>query len=263
MRKNRVALQTVTTPEVKSQEIKTINIEPLPVTRETKASKKKSTQYTVKTNGSNLHVRSGPSTSYKILTKMPNGTKFNVTETKNGWGKHTYKGKTGWSCLKYAKKGSSSSSSSGGNKYTSESQLEGTIVLKEPNPNIKAKSGVTLKGLGKKLSGLYFVESVEHSFSDDGYTQKITISRNWKGESMKNGSSKNQSNKPKPSTSSKPQVKPQVQTRTYTIKKGDTLWGIAKKYYGKGSLYTKIYNANKDKIKNPNLIYPGQVIKIP
>ena len=71
MRKNRVAIQTVTNPEIKSQEIKSINIEPLPVTRETKASKKESTQYTVKTNGSNLHVRSGPSTSYKILTKMP------------------------------------------------------------------------------------------------------------------------------------------------------------------------------------------------
>ena len=45
--------------------------------------------------------------------------------------------------------------------------------------------------------------------------------------------------------------------------KADTLWAIAKKYYGSGSQYTKIYNANKDKIKNPNLIYPGQVIKIP
>lgn len=51
--------------------------------------------------------------------------------------------------------------------------------------------------------------------------------------------------------------------RTYTVKKGDTLWGIAKKYYGNGAKYTQIYNANKDKIKNPNLIYPGQVFTIP
>ena len=50
---------------------------------------------------------------------------------------------------------------------------------------------------------------------------------------------------------------------TYTVVKGDTLWGIAKKFYGKGSKYTTIYNANKDKIKNPNLIYPGQVLTIP
>ena len=51
--------------------------------------------------------------------------------------------------------------------------------------------------------------------------------------------------------------------KTYTVKKGDCLWNIAKKYYGNGSYYTKIYTANKDKIKNPNLIYPGQVLTLP
>ena len=53
------------------------------------------------------------------------------------------------------------------------------------------------------------------------------------------------------------------QTKTYTGKKGDTLWGIAKKYYGNGAKYPTIYNANKGKIKNPNLIYVGQVFTIP
>lgn len=53
------------------------------------------------------------------------------------------------------------------------------------------------------------------------------------------------------------------QTKTYTVKKGDTLWGIAKKYYGNGAKYPTIYNANKGKIKNPNLIYVGQVLTIP
>jgi len=52
-------------------------------------------------------------------------------------------------------------------------------------------------------------------------------------------------------------------TRTYTVVRGDCLWNIAKKYYGNGSQYTKIYNANRDQIKNPNLIYPGQVLTIP
>lgn len=51
--------------------------------------------------------------------------------------------------------------------------------------------------------------------------------------------------------------------RTHTVIRGDTLWGIAKKYYGNGSQYPTIYNANKDKIKNPNLIYPNQVFVIP
>lgn len=53
------------------------------------------------------------------------------------------------------------------------------------------------------------------------------------------------------------------QAKTYTVKKGDTLWAIAAKYYGKGAGYSKIYNANTDKISNPNLIYAGQVLTIP
>ena len=50
---------------------------------------------------------------------------------------------------------------------------------------------------------------------------------------------------------------------THVVQSGDTLWAIAKKYYGNGNQYTKIFNANKDKIKNPNLIYPGQKLVIP
>ena len=51
---------------------------------------------------------------------------------------------------------------------------------------------------------------------------------------------------------------------TYTVKKGDCLWTIAKKFYGSGADYSKIYEANRDTIgKNPNLIYPGQTFTIP
>lgn len=51
--------------------------------------------------------------------------------------------------------------------------------------------------------------------------------------------------------------------KTYTVKAGDSLWAIAAKYYGKGAEYSKIASANTDKISNPNLIYPGQVLTIP
>lgn len=55
-----------------------------------------------------------------------------------------------------------------------------------------------------------------------------------------------------------------VTPQTYTVKSGDCLWNIAKKYYGSGSDYTKIYEANKSLIgSNLNLIYPGQVLTIP
>lgn len=50
---------------------------------------------------------------------------------------------------------------------------------------------------------------------------------------------------------------------TYKVKKGDCLWKIAKKYYGQGGNWQKIFDANKGKISNPNLIYPGQEFVIP
>lgn len=46
----------------------------------------------------------------------------------------------------------------------------------------------------------------------------------------------------------------------YTVKKGDTLWAIAKQYLGSGTKYPQI--AQENNIKNPNLIYPGQIFKI-
>lgn len=59
-------------------------------------------------------------------------------------------------------------------------------------------------------------------------------------------------------------VPPQPPTqRTYTVVSGDCLWNIAVKYYGDGSKFPVIHNANKDKINNPNLIFPGQVLVIP
>lgn len=48
----------------------------------------------------------------------------------------------------------------------------------------------------------------------------------------------------------------------YEIVSGDTLGGIAKRFYGKASLYTRIHAANKELIPDPNKIYPGQKIKI-
>ncbi|WP_282804585.1 LysM peptidoglycan-binding domain-containing protein [Clostridium tetani] len=59
----------------------------------------------------------------------------------------------------------------------------------------------------------------------------------------------------------RPVEKPKV--RAHTVVRGDTLWHIAKRYLGNGARWKEIYNLNKDKIKNPNLIYPGQIFKIP
>lgn len=51
--------------------------------------------------------------------------------------------------------------------------------------------------------------------------------------------------------------------KTYTVVAGDTLSKIAKREYGDASKWHRIYEANKDTIKNPDLIYPGQTFKIP
>ncbi len=49
----------------------------------------------------------------------------------------------------------------------------------------------------------------------------------------------------------------------YIIKKGDTLWKIAEHAYGDGSKYNKIVEVNREVIKNADLIFPGQKIRIP
>jgi nucleoid-associated protein YgaU len=51
--------------------------------------------------------------------------------------------------------------------------------------------------------------------------------------------------------------------RTYTVKSGDTLWKIAQEMYGNGSRYMKIFEANTDKLENPDRIFPGQELVIP
>lgn len=54
-----------------------------------------------------------------------------------------------------------------------------------------------------------------------------------------------------------------VKAAVITVQPGFTLWGIASKSYGDGILYVRVYEANKDQIRNPDLIYPGQVFTVP
>ena len=55
----------------------------------------------------------------------------------------------------------------------------------------------------------------------------------------------------------------QAKVEYYIIKKGDTLSAIAKQFYGKANDYPKIFEANREVIKDANLIFPGQKIRIP
>lgn len=84
---------------------------------------------------------------------------------------------------------------------------------------------------------------------------------------------------PPPTTSTSPTTRPTENktetSQTYTVKSGDCLWNIAKKFYGNGAKYTVIYNANKAEIEatakkrgyksssNGHWIFPGQKLVIP
>jgi len=52
-------------------------------------------------------------------------------------------------------------------------------------------------------------------------------------------------------------------TQWHEVKKGETLWKIAEQYYGDGNLYSKIFDANRDVLKDPNRINVGQKLRIP
>lgn len=54
-----------------------------------------------------------------------------------------------------------------------------------------------------------------------------------------------------------------VNVGVVTVQPGNTLWGIATEKYGDGFLYVRVFDANKDHIRDPDLIYPGQVFTIP
>ena len=60
-------------------------------------------------------------------------------------------------------------------------------------------------------------------------------------------------------------AKAEPESKFYTVTSGDTLWAISEREYGKGKgdKYNVIFDANKPMLKNPDLIYPGQVLRIP
>ena len=100
--------------------------------------------------------------------------------------------------------------------------------------------------------------------ADEGFDVVVSVKlKQFRSYGTKTCNVKFADSKPKVATQPKRSTETAPKVKTYTVVKGDCLWNIAKKYYGNGSKYTLIHNANKDKIKNPNLIYPGQVLTIP
>ena len=197
-------------------------------------------------------------------------------------GKWTKNGGSGSSSSNSNNKSSSSNSKSGDNLTASSSSkndssgqvekkynyievntLSGTLnfIVNEDTIKLKAGDTVKLNGLGKYLSGNYYVKDITRQISSSGYSHSATLIKTDVGSSLKTSTKSKDKKKPVKKVTSSPSKS--TAQRTYTVKKGDCLWNIAKKFYGKGSAYTKIYDANTNKIANPNLIYPGQIFVIP
>jgi nucleoid-associated protein YgaU len=60
-----------------------------------------------------------------------------------------------------------------------------------------------------------------------------------------------------------PSTAPATATKTYEVQQGDSLSKIAKQFYGNANDWPRIHEANRDQIKDPDLIYPGQKLRIP
>lgn len=105
-----------------------------------------------------------------------------------------------------------------------------------PDPNRIAKKTAGIYGLGEVLSGRYFTEKIENRFTRAGYKQVATFSKTGFKDNLE-GEEQGDDNRPE-------KEEPKVNNKEHRVSKGDTLWALSKKYYGTGSKWEKIANAN-------------------
>lgn len=123
---------------------------------------------------------------------------------------------------------------------------------------------IASNGISNDINGLVLIEelTVTEKAGEEGDKYVSFSLLEYKDFGKKKAVVKKTKKTAKKTKTTTPRTNPKS-TGFHVVKSGDTLWAIAKKYYGSGAKYTKIYNANKGKIKNPNLIYSGQKLVIP
>ena len=134
-------------------------------------------------------------------------------------------------------------------------EIETLNVTIKANPNLVASQCVNISGLAT-IDGKYYIDQIKHSVGS-GYKMQLTLHRVQEPIGVTKKSEKASGG------------------QNYTVVSGDTLWGISQKFYGKGSKYNIIYEANKDVIEstakshgkkssdNGHWIYPDTALVIP
>ena len=126
--------------------------------------------------------------------------------------------------------------------------LEGTMEL-VPNPNFRAREVYFCDGLGQVFNGNYFLKSVTHTISADGYSVSAEV-QNVDDIMYADVNTGGDSDKAQTNAST-----------SYTVQSGDCLSTIAQRF---GITWQKLYEANREVIgDDPNSIYPNQELTIP
>lgn len=207
-----------------------------------------------------LNVRSGMGTNYKIIGKLYNNDKVEITAKSDelsfnddgvmrGGYKIKYKGSHAYVCNNYVNITKEYADGEGGNGNGEETlNSSDTYILTgranvKPNMNLKVRDIVNMQGLGKNLSGGYYIEEVSFELSSQGITQSINVSKNAFGESINSPKNPSHSNNGG-GNSSQPITPNAPQQRTHILRRGECLWSLAVKYYGNGTKWKHIAKAN-------------------
>ena len=127
------------------------------------------------------------------------------------------------------------------------------------NYAVTTAKNLRMNGSADERDGkLHFHGTVNSEDEKNQIWNAIKTIPDWQKEVMADIQVKAQAQAAPAASSSKP---PQMQT--YTVQSGDTLGSIAKRMLGNASSYMEIFNANRDQLSDPNMIKPGQVLKIP
>jgi len=162
------------------------------------------------------------------------------------------------------------------------------LVITRPNPFLKGSTGIggTIKDfestvLTVSLEGYTLEESAENAYDIKvslkfkEYISYGTVKKKIINTTSTTGSQSGKTNTSSNKVTVETATKPVSQNKSYTVKSGDNLWNIARKFYGTGTKWKTIYNANKTIIEetaqkygkrsssNGHWIYPGTKLTIP